>query len=79
MGMLAKITSKNQITIPKKIIDQLPDVKHFDIELKDGAVILKPIKVYDVDLDQIRSKVKKLGLSQDCVAEAIKWARSKSL
>ena len=79
MGMLAKITSKNQITIPKKIIDQLPDVKHFDIELKDGAVILKPIKVYDVDLDQIRSKVKKLGLSQDCVAEAVKWARSKSL
>ena len=77
--MLAKITSKNQITIPKKIIDQLPDVKHFDIELKDGAVILKPIKVYDVDLDQIRSKVKKLGLSQDCVAEAVKWARSKSL
>ncbi|MFC1505357.1 AbrB/MazE/SpoVT family DNA-binding domain-containing protein [Thermodesulfobacteriota bacterium] len=76
--MIAKITSKNQITIPKKIIDRLPEVKHFDVTLKNGAVILKPIKVYDVDLDQIRSKVKKLGISEDCVAEALKWARSKS-
>ena len=76
--MLSKITSKNQITIPKKIIDQLPKVKHFDVTLKDGTVILKPIKVYDVDLNQIRSKVKKLGISEDCVAEALKWARSKS-
>ena len=28
--MLAKITTKNQITIPKKIIDQLPDVKYLE-------------------------------------------------
>ena len=76
--MIAKITSKNQITIPKKIIDQLPEVKHFDVTLKNGSVILKPIKMYDMDLDQIRSKVKKLGLSEDCVAEALTWARSKS-
>jgi len=76
--MLAKITSKNQITIPKKIIEKIPDVKHFDIEYKNGVVILKPIKFFDTNLDQIRSKIKKLGLKKDSVAEAIKWARSKS-
>ena len=75
--MLAKITSKNQITIPKKIIDKIPDVKHFDIEFKNGVVILKPIKFFDTNLDQIRSKIKKLGLKENSVAEAIAWAKSK--
>jgi len=75
--MLAKITSKNQITIPKKIIEKVPDVKHFDIEFKNGVVILKPIKFFDTNLDQIRSKIKKLGLTEDSVAEAIQWAKSK--
>jgi bifunctional DNA-binding transcriptional regulator/antitoxin component of YhaV-PrlF toxin-antitoxin module len=75
--MLAKLTAKNQITIPKKVVDQLPDVKYFDVQLKDGAVVLKPLRVYDTDLEQIRSRIKKLGLKPDCVAEAIRWARSK--
>ena len=75
--MLAKITSKNQITIPKKIIEKIPDVKHFDVKFKDGIIIMKPIKFYDTNLDQIRAKVKKLGLKENSVAEAIKWAKSK--
>ena len=75
--MLAKITSKNQLTIPKKIIEKMPGIKHFDIEFKDGVVIMKPIKFYDTNLDQIRAKIKKLGLKEDSVAEAIKWVKSK--
>ena len=75
--MLAKITSKNQITIPKKIINQLPDVKYFDVEFKEGLVLLKPLRMYDVNLEQIRSKLKKLGLKENSVREAIQWARKK--
>jgi bifunctional DNA-binding transcriptional regulator/antitoxin component of YhaV-PrlF toxin-antitoxin module len=75
--MLAKLTAKNQITIPKKVVDQLPDVKYFDVQLKDGVVVLKPLRVYDTNLGEIRSRIKKLGLKPDCVAEAIRWARSK--
>ena len=75
--MLAKMTSKNQITIPKKIVEQLPDVEYFEVELKDGAVMLRPLKVYDTSLEKIRAKVKKLGLNENTVNEAIKWARSK--
>ncbi len=75
--MLAKITSKNQITIPKKIIEKMSGAKHFDIELKDGVILMKPIKFYDTNLDQIRAKIKKLGLKESSVAEAIKWAKSK--
>ena len=75
--MLAKITAKNQITIPKKIIDQLPNVKYFEVELKDGMVVLKPLKVYDTSLDQIRTKIKRLGLKENSIKEAIQWARKK--
>jgi bifunctional DNA-binding transcriptional regulator/antitoxin component of YhaV-PrlF toxin-antitoxin module len=75
--MLAKMTSKNQITIPKKIIEQLPDVEYFEVELRGGVVMLRPLKVYDTSLEEIRAKARKLGLHENTVKEAIKWARSK--
>jgi bifunctional DNA-binding transcriptional regulator/antitoxin component of YhaV-PrlF toxin-antitoxin module len=75
--MLAKLTAKNQITIPKKILSQLPDVEYFDVEVNDGLVILKPVKVIEADLQGIRAKIKSLGLSEDCVAEAVNWARKR--
>ena len=75
--MLAKMTSKNQITIPKKIVEQIPDTKYFDVELKSGLIVLKPLQIYETDLEKIRSKVKGLGLKPDSVREALTWARSK--
>ena len=75
--MLAKLTSKNQITIPKDVLSKLPEVRYFDVDLKEGVVILKPVQVYETDLKGIREKIKKLGLSEDCVSEAVRWARSK--
>ena len=67
--MLAKLTSKNQITIPKKIVEQLPDVEYFKVDLKDGVVMLRPLKTYDASLEGIRTKVKKLGLQENTVKE----------
>jgi bifunctional DNA-binding transcriptional regulator/antitoxin component of YhaV-PrlF toxin-antitoxin module len=75
--MISKITTKNQITIPKKIINQIPDAKYFDVELKDGVVLLKPLTFYDTDLREIRAKLKRLGLKSNSVTEAVGWARSK--
>lgn len=75
--MLAKITSRNQVTIPKKIMDQLPETRYFEVELKNGAIVLQPVAVYDTDLETIRAKMKKLGLEPNSVREAVKWARKK--
>ncbi len=75
--MLAKLTSKNQITIPKKIMENFPGTKCFEIEPLDNAVLLKPLKIYDASLDQIRAKINKLGLKRSSINEAIKWARKK--
>ena len=75
--MLAKLTSKNQLTVPKKIIEQMPDTKYFDIEIDGNTIVMKPLTLYDTDLTKIKEKIKTLGLSQNCVAEAVSWARSK--
>jgi bifunctional DNA-binding transcriptional regulator/antitoxin component of YhaV-PrlF toxin-antitoxin module len=75
--MLAKLTSKNQITIPKSVLSQLPSVKYFDVKFEDDVVILRPVKVYGTDLGQIRAKMKKLGLTEESVPEAVRWARSR--
>ena len=75
--MIAKLTSKNQITIPKKIMEKFPGTKYFEIEASNNAVILKPLKIYDASLDQIRAKINELGLKRSSIGEAIKWARTK--
>ncbi len=75
--MLTKITSKNQISIPKSIMEQLHGVKYFDLAWKDGTVILRPLKENTTDLDNIRSKIRKIGLTPKTVDEAVQWARSK--
>jgi len=59
--MLAKLTTKNQITIPKDIISRMPDVQYFDVAYDDGIVFLKPVKVYNADLAQIKGKDEKTG------------------
>jgi len=58
-------------------MEQLPGVQHFDLEFKDGVVVLKPVKVLDTNLDRIRFKITKLGLKPDSVNEAIQWVREK--
>lgn len=75
--MLTKLTSKNQITIPKDVLSKLPKVQYFEVEYKEGVILLKPVKVYGTDLGGIREKIKKLGISEECVGEAVRWARSK--
>ena len=75
--MLAKLTSKNQITIPKRIIVKLPDIQYFDVDYAEGKIQLKPLRIYGTDLGEVRGKIKRLGLSENCVDEAVRWARSR--
>jgi len=77
--MLAKKTSKNQITLPKEIVKVFPDAEYFDVSIRDNAIRLMPVKITPVQssLDSVREKIKKLGLSEKDVSEAIQWARSR--
>jgi len=75
--MLVKKTSKNQITLPKEIIKNFPRVEYFEAKVEDGKIILTPVKIVpaNITLEKIREKIKKLGVTEKDIKEAIKWAR----
>jgi hypothetical protein len=77
--MLAKKTSKNQITLPKEIVKVFPDAEYFDVSIRDNTIRLMPVRITPVQssLDSVREKMKKLGLTEKDVSEAIQWARSR--
>ena len=77
--MLAKKTSKNQLTLPKEIVREFPDTDYFDVTVKERKIILMPVKITraDITLDGVREKLEKLGITEGDVTEAVKWARKK--
>lgn len=75
--MLAKKTSKNQITLPKEIVRAFPETDYFDVDIENDAIRLRPVRIVPgrATLERIREKVQKLGLTEKDVDEAIRWAR----
>jgi hypothetical protein len=78
--MLCKRTYKNQITLPKKVMEKFEDVEYFKVEIKGGKIVLEPMKITslaDTLLERIQSKIAALGLTEGDIEEAIAWARKK--
>jgi bifunctional DNA-binding transcriptional regulator/antitoxin component of YhaV-PrlF toxin-antitoxin module len=71
--MLAKLTSKNQLTLPKSITKAIGDSEYFDVKLEGGQIILTPVKIQRADA--VRSKLATLNLSEQDIADAVAWAR----
>ncbi len=71
--MLAKITSKNQLTLPKAIVKEFPGTDYFDIQMEAGRIVLTPLKLSRADA--VRKKLAALGITEQEVKDAIKWAR----
>jgi len=75
--MLAKKSSKNQITLPKTIVASFEDVDYFDITTKNGRIILEPVRMKKGD--EVRSRLESLGIRETDIDAAIEYARSKTL
>lgn len=71
--MLAKLTVKNQLTLPKVVTSQFSGAMYFDVQIKDGGIFLAPVTMQNNDA--IRSKLDALGITEQDVQDAIKWAR----
>jgi antitoxin component of MazEF toxin-antitoxin module len=71
--MLAKMTSKNQLTLPKNIVEQVGATEYFDVEVKAGQVVLTPVRIQRADA--VRAKLAELNLSETDIADAVAWAR----
>lgn len=71
--MLAKMTAKNQLTLPKRITDAVGTPEYFEVETKDGRIILTPVRIQRADA--VRAKLAELGIRQEDIADAVSWAR----
>lgn len=76
--MLCKRTYKNQVTLPKKVMEEFEGVEYFEARVQDGRIVLEPVKmtaVGETALEKAREKVAALGLTEKDIDDAVSWAR----
>lgn len=73
---MAKRTSKNQVILPKAIVQRVGEADDYDVTVQVGKIVLTPVRLQQADA--VRAKVERLGITQDDVDEAIAWARKRA-
>jgi len=73
--VLAKKTVKNQLTLPKKIVEKFPATEYFDVRVENDAIVLRPVRPEGVE--EVREKLARLGITEKDIRSAIVWARAK--
>ena len=71
--MLAKITAKNQLTLPKSVTQTMGPVEYFDVQARGGQIILTPVRIQRGDA--VRAKLAELDLSEKDLQNAAVAAR----
>ncbi len=71
--MLAKMTAKNQFTLPKSVTVAVEPTEYFGVQVKHGQIILTPVRIQSADA--VRAKLAERELSEGDVAAAIARAR----
>lgn len=71
--MLAKLTAKNQLTLPKAVTNAVGATEYFEVEVRDGQIILTPVRIQRADA--VRAKLAELAVEEQDIADAVIWAR----
>ena len=71
--MLAKLTTKNQLTLPKAVTNAVGPTEYFDVQARDGQIILTPVRIQRADA--VRAKLAELGLRERDMTDAVAWVR----
>lgn len=71
--LLAKKTSKNQITLPKAVITRFGGVEYFDVSTDGESIILRPLQRSRAG--EVRARLAQLGINEQDVTDAVRWAR----
>ena len=69
--MLAKLTSKNQLTLPKAVLSSCEETQYFDVTEDNGRIVLTPVRMNRANA--VRAKLADLGITEDDVADAVAW------
>lgn len=72
--MLAKLTSKNQVTLPKAELDKIEATEYFDVKAVGGTLVLTPCEIHSPQA--VRGKLQDLGITEGDLSDAIAWARN---
>ena len=72
--MLAKLTSKNQLTLPKAVTQAVGPAEYFEVEARHGQIVLTPVRIQRAEA--VRAKLAELQLTEADVADAVNLARS---
>ena len=72
--MLAKLTSKNQITLPKAVVSAVDAAEYFDVGVENGRIVLTPVRVQRAQA--VRDKLQQLGITEQDVEDARRWVMS---
>ena len=75
--MLAQITANTQLTLPKSLTQAVGATEYFDVEARDGQLILTPVRIQRADA--VRAKLAELDLTANDIAAALAWARAPSV
>ncbi|TVR33323.1 MAG: AbrB/MazE/SpoVT family DNA-binding domain-containing protein [Spirochaetaceae bacterium] len=76
--MLCKMTSKNQLTLPKEVLRHCQDQSYFDARWESGRIVLEPVVIRPLESPQlaaIRDKVDRLGIGEADLAGIVAEAR----
>jgi hypothetical protein len=73
--MIAKLTSKNQLTLPKAALRGFPRATYFEVTAEPGRIVLEPVSLRRADA--VRGKLAELGITEADTREAVAWARRK--
>jgi translation initiation factor IF-1 len=73
--MLAKMTAKNQLTLPKAVTQAVGPSEYFDVQVSDGRIVLTPVRIQRGDA--VRAKLAELNLTEADVDAAVAWARQR--
>jgi hypothetical protein len=74
--VLAKKTTKNQITLPKKVVARFTGVEYFDVSTDGVCIILRPLQKSRAD--EVRARLAQLGIDDEDVTAAVSWARKQA-
>lgn len=71
--MLARLTSKNQLTLPKAVLSSCQGAEYFDVVEDNGRIVLTPVRLNRADA--VRAKLADLGITEKDVTAAVTWSR----
>ena len=71
--MLIKVSNKNQITLPKKVMTHFANTEYFEVSEDQGRIVLVPVTVRKTEA--IRAKLALLGIDANDIKAAVQWAK----